>query len=301
MTVENYPKVDGSTSVQPLLMMMTCQILAAGYEWVHSERDDSRKLWASSIAEVMPGRPGNQPLCDRINRLVQTHGTGEAYVNLLEKRADLVLVARRPSDDEQKLAGSLSVQLDARPIALDAFVFLLNGKNPVASLTIGEIRDIFSSRIVNWREVGGPIAAIRPYQRTRNSGSQELMQKLVMKERAMIPAADLLTGALMSFPFLAIDKDIHGIGYSVYYYQEFMSPPRDVKACAVDGIRPTAETIRSRRYPFVTEVYTVVRRDLPPDHPAGRLRDWMLGPKGQRIVEESGYVAVREVSHPGVR
>lgn len=122
------------------------------------------------------------------------------------------------------------------------------------------------------------------------------MQKLVMKDRVMIPARELLTHTLMSFPFLAIDQDAHGIGYSVYYYQEFMAPRTAVKACAVDGVLPTSETIRARRYPFVTDVHVVVRRGLAADHPALRLRDWMLGPKGQEIVAESGYVPIREPS-----
>ena len=75
-----------------------------------------------------------------------------------------------------------------------------------------------------------------------------------------------------------------------------MAPWTHVKSCAVEGILPTSESIRSRRYPLVTQVYVVVRRDLPADHPAYRFRDWMLEPKGQAIVEESGYVPVREPS-----
>jgi phosphate transport system substrate-binding protein len=247
---------------------------------------------------MMQGRSAHRPLCEQVNRLIRTHGTGEAYVNLIQKHVDLILAARLPSDDELRLAGKLGVQLDARPVALDAFVFLLNAQNPVARLSLGQIRDIYSGRIVNWREVGGPDAVIRPYQRTRNSGSQELMQTLIMRDRAMIPAPDLLTGALMSFPFLAVGNDVHGIGYSVYYYHEFMSPSSDIKACAVEGILPTSESIRALRYPLATEVYIVVRCGIPADHPAGRLRDWMLGPTGQAIVETSGYVPVREQPNP---
>jgi phosphate transport system substrate-binding protein len=298
LTIENYPKVDGSTSTQPLLMMMACKILAADYEWIHSESDDSRLLAASWVAAMMQGRSPNRVLCEQVNSLVRTHGTGEAYISLVKKNSDFILAARRPSDDESRLARTSAVELDVRPVALDAFVFLLNGKNPVMGLTIDQIRDVYSGRIVNWKEVGGPDAAIRPYQRTRNSGSQELMQRLVMKDRVMIPAPDLLTGALMSFPFLAIDQDVHGIGYSVYYYQEFMAPSRDVRACAVDGVLPTSDTIRTHRYPFVTEVYVVVRRDLPADAPACRLRDWILGRTGQSTVAESGYVPTREIPNP---
>ena len=196
------------------------------------------------------------------------------------------------------LARKRKVSLDSRPVALDAFVFLLNSSNPVETLTIEQIRDIYSGRIVNWREAGGPDAAIRPYQRNRNSGSQELMQKLVMKERAMIKAPDLLVETLMSSSILTIHKDVQGIGYSVYYYQNSWrrrAAPRRVRlrmSCR------RSETIRSRRYPFVTEVYVVVRRDLPPEHPARRLRDWLLSPTGQRMVEQTGYVAVSPPANP---
>ena len=105
------------------------------------------------------------------------------------------------------------------------------------------------------------------------------MQKLVMNGRAMIDAPDLLTGSLMSSTFLALDEDVYGIGYSVYYYQEFMSPYKDVKACAVGGVLPASESIRSRRYPFVAEVYVVVRRDLRQASglPAPRLDAWPGG------------------------
>jgi phosphate transport system substrate-binding protein len=298
LTIENYPRVDGSTSTQPLLVMAACKILAADYEWVHLDSDDSRHLAASWVAGMMQGRSPDPAFHERINRTIQTHGTDKVYVNLIKKDADLILAARGPSDEESKLAASVGVELDIRPVALDAFVFLLHGKNPVSSLTIDQIRDVYSGRIINWNAIGGPDAPIRPYQRTRNSGSQELMQTLVMKDRRMIQAPDLLTGSLMSFPFLAIDKDVHGIGYSVYYYQEFMSPGRDVKACAIDGVLPTSETIRMRRYPFVTEVYAVIRRDLSGDAPARRLRDRILSASGQQVVAESGYVPAPETPSP---
>jgi phosphate transport system substrate-binding protein len=230
-------------------------------------------------------------LCRHIAGFVQPHATSDAYLNLINRRVDLVFSARLPSNEELRLAGELGVELDARPVALDAFVFLRSGENPVTSLTIEQLRDIYSGRIVNWREVGGLDAPIRPYQRPRNSGSQALMQTMVMKGRAMTAAPDLLIGTHMSSPFLALDRDVHGIGYSVYYYQEFMSPyMASIKAIAVEGVLPSPDSIRSRRYPFPTEVYVVVRRDLLPEHPAYRLRDWLLGPTGQAVVEESGYV-----------
>jgi phosphate transport system substrate-binding protein len=301
ITIDNYPKVDGSTSTQPLQMILACTLFRVGHHWFHSETDDTRRLWPGGD-DFFEGKTRDdfiqeELLLGHIRHLVEPHGTSEAYANIIADRADLALLAREPSDDELALAGRRGVQLEVQPVALDAFIFLLNGRNPVSSLTIEQIRGIYAGRIVNWREVDGPDAPIRPYQRPRNSGSQELMQKLVMGQEGMIPAPDLLTGSLMSSTFLALDKDVHGIGYSVYYYHEFMSLYKDVKGCAVGGVLPTSKNILSRRYPFISEVFAVLRRSLPAEHPARRLRDWMLEPAGQSVVEESGYVAASAVGH----
>jgi phosphate transport system substrate-binding protein len=301
LSAETYPRVDGSTSTEPLQRVIACRVFDAPQEWIHSESDDSKHVIATDMYEAMSREDYHgekKEICDFINYRTKHNGTDKAYVNLIERRTDLILVAREPSPDEQELARRQTVELDVQPIALDAFVFLLNRKNPVGDLTLAQIRDIYSGRIKNWHDVDGNNAEIHPYQRTRNSGSQELMQSLVMKERKMIKAPDMLTGTLMASPFLAIDDDVQGIGYSVYFYQEFMSPPAAVKGCAVEGVLPSSENIRNRRYPLVTEVYVVVRRDLPPDHSALKLRDWLLTPAGQSVVEESGYVPITELPTP---
>jgi phosphate transport system substrate-binding protein len=71
-----------------------------------------------------------------------------------------------------------------------------------------------------------------------------------------------------------------------------MAPRSDVKACAGDGVLPSSENIRSGRYPLVAPVYIATRRDISAEHPTSQLRDWILGPAGQAIVEESGYAPV---------
>jgi len=309
ITLDNYPRVDGSLSTQPLQMILACKALGTGVEWSHSAKDDSRTLWPSYIDEYGQPRQHDKThdellaravLCEDIAKRVHAHGTHEAYVDLIAGRVDLAIVARPPADDELQLSARFRTPLELRPVALDAFVFLLNEKNPVEGLTTGQIRDIYSGRIANWREVGGRDAPIRPYQRPRNSGSQELLRTLVMGDRPMIEAPEVLVGRTMGSVYLKLSDDADGIGYSVYYYREFMAPEaRSVKSCAVDGVPPTAGTIRSGRYPFVTPVLAAVRRDLPPGHAARRLRDWLLGPAGRAAVAETGYVPAMDSPNPG--
>ena len=56
---------------------------------------------------------------------------------------------------------------------------------------------------------------------------------------------------------------------------------------------PSRATIADGTYPLVTEVYVVTRKDLKPDHPAAKLRDWLLTAEGQKIVGETGYVPIK--------
>jgi phosphate transport system substrate-binding protein len=228
---------------------------------------------------------------DFINGNIVHRGTHDAYVNLIEANADLVLVARQPSRDELDLAGSTGVEMEIRAVALDAFVFIFNADNPLEGLTTQQIQEIYTGGITDWNEVGGNPAGIHPYQRDRNSGSQELMETLVMRDLEMIDAPDMILEGMMG-PINMISEDPDGIGYSVYFYEQFMAPNEQLKLVAVDGVMPNYENIQARAYPYTTEVYAAIRTDLDETSSAHELWQWLATEQGQDAVKESGYVPV---------
>jgi phosphate transport system substrate-binding protein len=201
----------------------------------------------------------------------------------------------------------MSVEFDIRPVALDAFVFLLHVDNPVDDLPLTVIHDIYTGEITTWTEASGGMPTqgegdeIHTYQRNLNSGSQELMEQLVMKGDPMVESPELILETMMGpihalggNPSFELEKgDPLGIGYSVYYYATFMFPHEKVKLIAVDGVSPTSENIASRDYPLWTEVYVVVRVDQEPDSTTLLLRDWLLTEDGQAAIAESGYVPIQ--------
>jgi phosphate transport system substrate-binding protein len=190
------------------------------------------------------------------------------------------------------------VELDLQVVALDAFVFLVSAENSLDQLSMDAIRDIYSGRVTRWSQLGASIGAggpdsdwINAYSRNPNSGSQELMERLVMHEMEMIDAPDMMLPSMMG-PLNAIAGDPSGIGYSVYYYAEHMLPTEGVKLIRVDGVSPTSTSIAHRSYPLATRVYAVIRRGLRGSHGAVLLRDWLLTTGGQDVVDESGYVSI---------
>lgn len=283
---QSYPRVDGSTSTHPLQILTACKLLNIMCTWTppsfsefFTERGIGPDL-ATSLTEA-----------GGIVLSIFHSGTHQAYVNLIQKKTDLILVARLPSDDEVEEAATAGVILDVHSMAMDAFVFLVHKDNPVASLTLEQIRNIYAGEIMSWSELGGA-GGINAYQRDRNSGSQELMEELVMKGTPMSDAPNLIFPSMMG-PINAIHDDTQGIGYSVFYYATFMLPDENIKLLGIASIHPTSETIASRAYPLVTEVYAVVRGDMPSDSAAVMLRDWFLTNAGQETVEQSGYVPIR--------
>ena len=283
ITVQNYPRVDGSTSAHPLQIMLVCRILGVPCVWYEGDMFDPTRRMIPD-----PEFKGSAELVEKIFS-IQHHGTHDAYMNLIHGDADIILVARLPSQDELQAAQLRGVDLEVVPVALDAFVFLVNKDNPVEDLTLESIRAIYTGEITQWSELVGRVGEIHTYQRNRNSGSQELMEKLVMRGAPMLESPDMILLSMMG-PINAISEDPLGIGYSVYFYAAFMYPHERIKMIAIDGVPPTSTNIADRSYPLTTEVYAVIRSDASQQSMARLFWDWLLTDEGKEAIAASGYV-----------
>jgi phosphate transport system substrate-binding protein len=284
-TSADFPAVDGSTSAQPLDMVITCHLLGCSYGWVE-QADLSKKIMAYSSEKPQ--------LADSINTVIVKHnGTHDAYVNVIDGTKQIAFICRPPSPDERHLSDSLAIPIEYPDCALDAFVFIENKKNPVNSMALEQTIKIYTGAITRWDSLGGWPNVLQPYQREANSGSQELLIALVMKDLPVISAPSMvLTGMMGPFNRLAIDTN--GFCYTVYFYQKFMAPTENIKTIAIDGIVPDYENIQAKRYPLFAPVVAVTRKHLDPTGNAAILREWLLAPEGQAVVKESGYVPIIE-------
>jgi phosphate transport system substrate-binding protein len=283
LTMDNYPKVDGSTSAEPLQVLIACKLLDVEYSWVYMS------FWYSYPYRLMPSSDIKPETGRFITEGIHHSGTHTSYLNLIYKNVDMIITARTVSKDELHIADSLGVILVETPIALDAFVFLENINNPVNSLTTKEIQDIYTGNITRWNEVGGTDTEIRPYQRDRNSGSQELMEKLVMKDLKMLDLPDMIAFGMMGM-INQIEYDREGLGYSVNYYTQYMVRSDSVKLLSVDGVYPDHKSIKNREYGYSTDVFVVIRADLDKSSTAYGLYELLSKPAGQKVINESGYI-----------
>lgn len=241
------------------------------------------------------------------------HGTDKAYENLIlgkennlkwyempdQKEAShpvSLIFVTAPSAEEYEKADAEGVSLEAEPVALDGFVFITHKDNPVDSLSLQQIRDIYAGRITNWKEVGGNDERILAYQRTENTGIQTAMEELVMNGEEMIEAPYAIvqeTRAGMEEKVAEYENKTAAIGYTYYYYFSKLYADENIKMIGIDGISPDKENMISGKYPFTDSYYVVIRSDEPDDSVYRELRDYLLTEEGQQIIEMAGYSPVR--------
>lgn len=263
LSQEEYPKVDGATAMKPMSV---------------------------EIAKAVIGMTDEEA-----EKFIVHNTTSKAYQNLIDKKTDLIFVSE-PSDDILNKAKKAGVEFEMVGIGRDGFVFIVNKENNINSLTIEQIQKIYTGEIKNWSEVGGDDEGIIAYQREENSGSQNLMEKMVMKKLKMaeVPTSLLIAdmGGLIDC-IASYENSKSSIGYSIYLYAKEQYVKDSIKFLSINGVYPSDETIADGSYPLSKIVYAIYRKDEPQDSTVRKLVDWLLTDEGQQVVEAGGYTRIK--------
>lgn len=283
LTLDNAPIMDGSDSTEPLRNLLMCRLLGIECKWLQHLATNATwgivPLWNKLSDE-------DKTILQQILQNRNTHGS---FVSLIDGENDIIITARGISRDEQTYANEKGVTLLSRPVAKDAFVFIVNPKNPVRNLSIEQIQKIYTGEIRNWQEVGGNDATINPYIRNANSGSQEKMETIVMNGLTMIDWPEMV-GYVMLSPYYQLEQDENGIAYTPFYYYDTIVNDDRTQVIGVNGVMPDKSTIKNGSYPYVTEVMASVRADVDKSSTAYQLFYQLATGQHDKIVNESGYV-----------
>ena len=272
-TVEDFPKLDGSTACIPLIAQMMADTTGIDLEVAQSGISVSTTAYAWENFGLYPDE---------------------------EYTARMLVVYEAPDYVKEELKEA-NAQLEQKPIGRDALVFIVNENNPVKSLTRQQLKDIYAGKITNWKEVGGEDLAIVPFQRGEDSGSQTLFRKLLIQgSELMDPPTELAPAAMGELVDSIADynNSANAIGFSVYYYIDQMYSKPGLRLLAVDGVTPGNDTIASESYPLCNEFYAVIHGNAAPDSPQRKVYDWLSTDEGRRCIETAGYVACGGAATP---
>jgi len=241
--------------------------------------------WAETYMQTYP----------QVRISVTGGGSGTGIAAMINGTVSIANASRRMKPEEIDAAKANGISPIEFVVARDAIAVVVNPSNPVDSLTMQQISDIYTGKVTNWRQVGGDDRPIVLLSRESNSGTYVFFLENVIRlgdkksdllfspETLLMPSAEGVSAEIRQNPN-AIGYD--GLGY-VTDDQKMVAVARDVNG---PYVLPSVETVNDRSYPIARPLYMYTAG--PPTAQMKDYLDWILG-DGQSLVLDLGFVPLR--------
>ena len=215
---------------------------------------------------------------------IAAEGSTTGFAALIDGSADIGMSSRRAKPAEVSAASAKGLNLKPTIVAYDGIIVVMNAGNPLKKLTKQQVEQIFAGDVTDWSAVGGSPGKISVYTRNTSSGTYSDWKELAMKKRDYAPSAQKLAGNEQIVAEVA--KNANGIGYVGLAY----SHEAGIHAVSVDGVEPTAENIKSKKWPYSRPTFYYTNGE--PAGEAGEFLKFTLSSEGQNIVKQVGFVKI---------
>jgi len=219
-------------------------------------------------------------------------GSGIGLAALQNKTTDLANASRQIKSKEiEACIRAFARRPTEYKVALDGLSVYVNAENSIKELDLDQLEQIFTGKVKNWKEVGGPDARIVVYSRENSSGTYEFFKEKVLKGRDFVASAQTMPGTAAVLQ--AVAKDKNGIGYGGAAYGSGAKHLNIKKDAGSPAVEPNEETVVGGTYPIWRYLYVYVNPALDKGEIAAYL-NWIRSDGGQAIVKEVGYYPLPE-------
>ena len=241
----------------------------------------SKKAYVTDLAEAFEKKTNI-----RIN--IQGGGATKGIREVVKGAADLGGSCRYQLPEDPREAG-----VGLEPVAWDALVVITSTENPVENLSMEQIKAIYTGKIRNWQEVGGPNAPIEVYTRkSRHSGVGRTLRKLIFAD------FDQKIFSTKSFPSSgplekAIIENPNAIGITGISSARL----RDVKILKLEDTYPSYEAVKGGQYQLYRPLYITYNPKSDKLDQVKQFISFSHGHEGRDIMRKNGTLPYREGVH----
>jgi phosphate transport system substrate-binding protein len=240
-------------------------------------------------------------------------GSGTGIKMLIDDQLAFSQSSRSVKAEENTEAKQRGFSLKEIPVAIDGIAIAVNHNLNISGLTVTQLKDIYTGKITNWQQVGGPNLPITVYSRNKEAGGTVdfFVENILNKENfgtnvsyvgttteavrkiAMNPGAIYYASAPEIVPQCTIKSLPLGRTSSqlVPPYQEPFIPQSE---CPNKRNSLNNQAFRSGDYAITRNLFVIVKQNGQTDQQAGEAyANWLLTPQGQELIEKAGFVRIK--------
>ncbi|MBI4865625.1 MAG: substrate-binding domain-containing protein [Candidatus Wallbacteria bacterium] len=222
-------------------------------------------------------------------------GSTTALSELIQGNVDVVVASRRMSANELLAARAAGRKVEEFLLGFAIYQVLVHPQNPVASLTLEQVGDIFSRDVKDWSEVGGPKLPIQCVYRRTFPGHFDLFfeKEVSLKYGAFWARPD--SGVTVADDTAAIAAAIGANPGSIGYLLA-TDPAPAAKALAIKSPlskspeAPSVEAALAGRYPMLRPLYMYL--DAGSARGVRYFQEFALGDRGRKVTSDAGFAPV---------
>lgn len=253
--------------------------LAVGCGSGGSSEGDTAKITISGSTSVGPTMEVLAEAYQKNNDVkieVQQPGSSAGIKNTIDGTSDLGMSSRDLKDEE-------TADVEGTQIAIDGIAVVTNTANKVKDLTIDQVKDIFTGKITNWKEVGGEDASIVVISREEGSGTRDGFQDILGFE-----SEELTKDATISDGSGNVKSTVEGNENAIAYIS-FGYLDDTLNYLKIDGVEANDDNVVAGKYPISRPFLVINKKDAMTDN-AKAFVDFIMSEEGQNIIAEEGFI-----------
>jgi phosphate transport system substrate-binding protein len=208
-------------------------------------------------------------------------GATKGIRSIVSKQADIGGACRYnlPRNREEAAASMI-------PVAWDALVVVVNKDNPIDSISLPQLRDLYLGKITNWQQLGGDD---RPLELLIREGKISGVGYTLRKHLFEDPDVEFKSEHV--YPSSGpLEKAVEQNRNAIAVTGIASAHKRDFKILKLEGKDPSFENIRTGNYLLYRPLFLVLNKNSPNSEEADRFIQFALGPKGRDIIRKNQVV-----------
>lgn len=220
-------------------------------------------------------------------------GSGVGIAAIINGTTDICMASRDISEEEKESAAERGIDAREHDVALDGIAIVVNKDNPIETLTMAQLKSIFTGEVTSWVDINGFEVDIVVLSRESSSGTFAFFSEHVLGKQDYTEDARLLPSTTAIVDGTMESKG--GIGYVGLGYAEARA--QDVKVVPVkesneaEAIVPSVRSVQSGDYAIARALHFYTDANNP-NATAKAFIEFCLSAEGQKIVADKGFVPV---------